>query len=204
MSRKNLNLALATGSLIAGATAHSQATVVKTELSTPLTISSDTDSIYFSPIAGTASTSDFSGDQFQLSFDTSNSKPQATALNTGIGEEGIGFPFDIIFAEDGSEVGSSDTFITSGDILVPSEDGSHHFMGLALADASAQTDYGYAEFSGNVNGSFTLYGFAYEDDGLSILVPSVPEPSTTALMLLSAGSLAAYAARRRRQAAARA
>jgi len=79
------------------------------------------------------------------------------------------------------------------------------YLGLAV-NVAGQWDYGWAQVQGSSGPNLTLYGFAYDPTGAPIHAGQtavVPEPdSTTALAGLVAGSVAAFAALRKRKAAA--
>lgn len=72
--------------------------------------------------------------------------------------------------------------------------GERGFVGMSI-QINAQTVYGWADvqfnnYDGSGVGSFTLFGYAYEDNGMSIAAGAVPEPSTFALLAAGAAGVA--------------
>lgn len=110
-----------------------------------------------------------------------------------------------------SWVGYTDAFLNrNGGNNTYWQTGTRGYMAFAISPLTTPEDdrfYGWADVSYNSDSSFTIYGFAYEQqNGVAILAgstSSIPEPSTYAVMAgLLAGSAALYKRRRDRKAAA--
>lgn len=77
------------------------------------------------------------------------------------------------------------------------------YVGFAIPrDGGTDYNYGWAQFSVNVDGKFMeLHDFAYETDlNTAIITGAVPEPTSTALLLTGAAGLLALRKRRARRA----
>ncbi len=143
------------------------------------------------------------GDDFELSFETNNAaKPYLAGIGGG---KAVGYhtPANYISKLSyGTTINGSGTFEPEGFLAfhtggqwVPPASG---YAGLQLGSG----DFGWANLTVTGDGTndvVTLYGFAYDNTGAAINAGTVPEPGEAGLLgAVAAGSVAAWAARKRR------
>lgn len=203
-----------------GAGAASLATSANADIqySGPLNFSGNT--IYFDLQNTVApSTAPDPADDFLLSANATKMKASIGSYGSSSGqvvsETRGAFPRDYALQLNvGTTIGSGSNFSTDGYFnnnyaggVVPAgyglgdwTFGERGFLGLSIL-INAQTVYGWADvqfnnYDGSGVGSFTLFGYAYEDNGMSIPAGAIPEPSTFAL--LAAGAVGVALLKRRK------
>ncbi|HWL52467.1 MAG TPA: PEP-CTERM sorting domain-containing protein [Chthoniobacteraceae bacterium] len=114
----------------------------------------------------------------------------------------FGSPIQALRLDEGDIVGPSDPsfrYDSAPRIQNWTSDNPTGYLGL-MFKVDGETHYGWALITETGTDQYELHSVAYEDiAGQSITIGAVPEPSSIALMALSAGSVAAFELRRRRR-----
>jgi len=210
ISRSRASILLGAPALAVAAPA-AHAAIVYTPINggTGVTLTAPYDSLFFNLQTGVYHPYGFTGNQILFTFYFGNPNNPVIEGLYGTDKSAYGGPASgvrpVVKFGHVQTVGISSSFsdaTNSFNNVVPGNwaaDGTHGYAGLSINPSI--TMYGWAEVSYNVDKTLTVYGFAVQTDGTAIVTPgTVPEPGTSAAMAaLTAGSVAALSARRKRK-----
>jgi hypothetical protein len=192
------------GASLAAQTAHATLVVVDFSANALSTVPFNIDGVYLNLVSGAAgvtgsSTPGYDINPYYSGSTTATPVFRFLAPSTG-GVVGAAAVASSLAA--GSVVGAASTFITGVMNATQSAAGTYYFGLKFVNDSTAAVNYGYLVVQQTTGqplaaGSARILGYAYENAGGSVTIPSaVPEP-TSALMMAMGGLLAGAVVRRR-------